>query len=191
MASSIAITGILSFIFGVVAENKKPGSGTGTTIGDLTYCSYPSDPSIGLGAASIVFLFVSSVLGAVSIFYPYGKKAIPAAALAKSKMLVVFGIITIVLFFVAEALLMWATILESLHRINNVHKLNHCPTAKTGLLGGAAFLALDTTLFWLICQMLTMNAREDHFDYEDEKGSYGHVLAADYTAAASHPAIKS
>jgi hypothetical protein len=56
-----------------------------------------------------------------------------------------------------------------------------CPTAKTGLFGGAAFIALDATLFWLVCQMLTLNARADYFDEgEDAKGHYGQVYGTEY-----------
>lgn len=53
-----------------------------------------------------------------------------------------------------------------------------CPTAKTGLFGGAAFLALDAALFWLVCQMLALNARADYLDEDDGKGEYGQIYAA-------------
>ena len=97
-----------------------------------------------------------------------------------------------ILFLVAEGLMMWAVIIEHNHHVNHTHLLPKCPTAKTGLMGGAAFLALDTTLFWLVCQMLTMNAREDHLSiYEsDEKGSYGEVVSEEYGAATAHPISK-
>jgi hypothetical protein len=77
-------------------------------------------------------------------------------------------------------MLLWATVTESLHRSNNTHQDMHynCPTAKTGLFGGAAFLALDASLFWLVCQMLALNARADYMD-EDDKGEYGQVCAAE------------
>ena len=39
-----------------------------------------------------------------------------------------------------------------------------CPTAKTGLLGGGAFVSLDSALFWLVALMLADNAREDYFE---------------------------
>lgn len=79
----------------------------------------------------------------------------------------------------ALVMLLWATITEGLHRSRNVHHDPEylCPTAKTGLFGGAAFLALDAALFWLICQMLTLNARADYFDEDDPKGEYGQVYA--------------
>lgn len=47
-----------------------------------------------------------------------------------------------------------------------------CPTAKTGLLGGGAFVSLDSALFWLVALMLADNAREDYFE---EKGVAGKV----------------
>lgn len=82
----------------------------------------------------------------------------------------------------AEALLLWATVLESVHRNDNHHLMleGSCPTAKAGLFGGAAFMALDSTLFWMICLMLAVNARADHFGYtqEDAKGVYEDVTGA-------------
>lgn len=43
-------------------------------------------------------------------------------------------------------------------------------------------MALDSTLFWLICLMLAVNARADHFGYEEEdvKGVYEDVTASEY-----------
>ncbi|KAI5056754.1 hypothetical protein GOP47_0028572 [Adiantum capillus-veneris] len=191
LTSAIVATGLLSFIFGIVAENKKPGSGFATQQGDLTYCVYPSDPYVPLGALSAIFLAAMSVLGVTSVFFAYNNKAVPVVSLARSKMLVTFGIISSTLFFVAEGLILWAIITENSHHVHRIHTTANCPTAKTGLMGGAAFLALDTMLFWLVCQMLTMNARADYLelDEEDEKGIYGH--APDFAAAVpAHPAIK-
>lgn len=79
-------------------------------------------------------------------------------------------------------MLLWATITEGHHRTSNIHHDmdTQCPTAKTGLFGGAAFLALDAALFWLVCQMLALNARADYLDEDDDdKGEYGQVYAAD------------
>eukprot|EP00250_Pteridium_aquilinum_P009537 c18737_g1_i1 orf=136-732(+) len=189
LTSAIAVTGVLSFILGIIAENKKPANGVATTEGDLFYCVYPADPYVPLGAVSVFLLAAASVFGVLSIFYAYNQKSVPVAALARSKMLVAFGIISSILFFVAEGLLLWAIITESYHRNHRVHSIAHCPTAKTGLMGGAAFLALDTTLFWLVCQMLTMNARADYLEAdEDEKGSYGYV--AEFVADPVHPSAK-
>eukprot|EP00249_Psilotum_nudum_P024745 c29285_g1_i1 orf=368-976(+) len=185
IAMTTASLGILAFIFGVVGENKKPAQGMPIPLGSKTTCHYPSDPSVILGSLSIVLLFFSSVVGIASIFFPYGKKAVPWAALGRSGLLVTFIVLSFILFFTAEGLLMWVTISEASYHVNNVHLgTSDCPTAKTGLMGGAAFLALDTTLFWLVCQMLTMNAREDYLLFDqDEKGSYGEVVTADYTSA--------
>lgn len=86
----------------------------------------------------------------------------------------------------AEGMLLWPTITELIHLKRNVHhNMNaKCPTAKTGLFGGAAFMALNASLFWLICLMLANNAREDYFDEEDEnrKGEYGQIFTTDYDA---------
>lgn len=81
----------------------------------------------------------------------------------------------------ALAMMMWVTITEGLHHSRNVHHdLGYqCPTTKTGLFGGAAFLALDASLFWFICQTLTLNARADYLDEEDPKGEYGQVSVTD------------
>ncbi|PWA37647.1 hypothetical protein CTI12_AA588310 [Artemisia annua] len=82
----------------------------------------------------------------------------------------------------AAAMLLWPTITEHKHLISNVHYNleTTCPTAKTGLLGGGAFLALDAALFWLVSLMLADNAREDYFD--DVKGAGGDDLTSEYDA---------
>jgi hypothetical protein len=66
----------------------------------------------------------------------------------------------------AATLLLWPVITEQIHLSHKVHLDADyaCPTAKTGLLGGGAFLSLDSCLFWLVALMLADNAREDHFD---------------------------
>lgn len=185
----VGTLGIVAFILGIIAENKKPGSGTPIPGKGVIICKYPHDPTIALGSLSIICCFLSSIFGVISIFYPYKGKAVPSYALQKNTALVVFFAIAVALFFLSEGLMMWATITEGLHRTYNTHhNLNtDCPTAKTGLFGGAAFLALDTSLFWLICQMLTLNARSDYeYDDEDLKGKYGQVMATDYTAGGAH-----
>lgn len=84
-------------------------------------------------------------------------------------------------------LLLWVTITEGLHRSRSVHPTDlgyQCPTAKTGLFGGAAFVALDAALLWLVCQLLTINHRADYLEEEDgrvhpaatEDGEIEHVL---------------
>ncbi|RZR97351.1 hypothetical protein BHM03_00026504, partial [Ensete ventricosum] len=77
------------------------------------------------------------------------------------------------------------------YQSRNVHHdlTTQCPTAKTGLFGGGAFLALDAAIFWLICQMLTMNSRSDYFDEDDLIGEYGEVNCVTdvETIAIRHP----
>lgn len=191
----ITCSGLIAFILGISAENQKP---TATRVSGLTAsgrdtavtCVYPADPTIWLGSIAVVLLFVTAIEGLVAIVFPYQGKKVPVRALFKSTSLLTFTILSVVIFLVAEALLLWATILESLHRRHfngKVDPMGSCPTAKTGLFGGAAFLALDSTLFWLICLMLTVNARADHFnsfEEEDLKGSYADVANAQEYAPA-------
>lgn len=73
----------------------------------------------------------------------------------------------------AIVLLLWPTITEQLHRTNNIHHNleTSCPTAKTGVLGGGAFLSLDSCLFWLVALMLADNARADFFGESEDVSS--------------------
>ena len=91
----------------------------------------------------------------------------------------------------AQGMMIWVTTTEALYRSKNIHHNLEadCQTAKTGIYGGAGFLALDAGLFWLICQMLALNARADFLEgEEDSKGDYGQVLTAEYEAeGAAHP----
>ncbi|XP_058068023.1 uncharacterized protein LOC131217204 isoform X1 [Magnolia sinica] len=211
---AVATFGSLAFILGVIAENKKPAAGTPIHGKDVVICKYPSDPTVALGSLSVVALFVSTILGLVSIFYPYKGKSVPTDALFRSTTLVVFFVIAVErgilkptpmmvmkmsipavigsVSVLAEAMMIWASVTEGLHRVRNVHHNldTGCPTAKTGLFGGAAFLALDAALFWLVCQMLTLNARDDYLEEEDPKGEYGQVLATDYeNGAGTQPKV--
>ncbi|XP_027167660.1 uncharacterized protein LOC113767684 [Coffea eugenioides] len=172
MSLIIATLGALSFIFGVVAENKKPASGTAVTMKDIVICNYPKDPTVALGICSIVFLVAASVAGYLSLFYPYRGKSVPQAALFRNTGFSVFFNIALGLTGLALAMLLWPTITEQLHLTHKVHHnlQTDCPTAKTGLLGGGAFLSLDSALFWLVSLMLADNAREDYFDETDVKG---------------------
>ena len=80
----------------------------------------------------------------------------------------------------AAALILWPTIQEHAHLSSTVHHDPdyQCPTAKTGLLGGGAFVSLDSALFWLVALMLADNAREDFFDEteKDVKGELDHEV---------------
>ncbi|XP_057477825.1 uncharacterized protein LOC130765427 [Actinidia eriantha] len=186
MSLIVATFGVLSFIFGVVAENKKPASGTPITGKDVVICKYPSDPTVVLGYLSAAFVIASTVAGYLSLFYPYKGKSIPQSALFRSPSFTVFFNIALGTAGLAAAFLLWPTITEQLHLVRNVHHNleTTCPTAKTGLLGGGAFLSLDASLFWLVSLMLADNAREDYFDEVESggKGEHGHVQATDYEA---------
>ena len=90
----------------------------------------------------------------------------------------------------AAVLLLWPTVSEHLNMTNNVHSdlKTKCPTAKTGLLGGGAFVALDASLFWLVALMLASNARQDFFEEveSDPKGEFGLVNSAGGVTTAAY-----
>lgn len=189
IALALSFFGTLSFIFGVIAENKKPPYGTPITAKGVVICKFPSDPTIALGTLSIVTLFLAVTIGHVAVFFPYHGKSVPQQALFRSTSLLVFFLITEILSVLAMVMMMWTTITEGLHRVHNVHHdlTTQCPTTKTGLFGGAAFVSLDAALLWLVCQMLTLNARADYLDESDPKGQYGQVYATDYKACGDEP----
>ncbi|KAK9683971.1 hypothetical protein RND81_10G178400 [Saponaria officinalis] len=170
MALLTTFFGFVSFICGVIAENKKPAAGTPIPGKGVVICKYPSDPYVVLGYISFVTLLVSTVIGYLSLFYPYNKRAIPYSALFRSTTMLVFFNIAWLTAGLAAALLIWPTITEQFHLRHTVHHdMNYaCPTAKTGLIGGGAFVSLDSCLFWLICLMLTSNAREDYFEENED-----------------------
>lgn len=178
LCGAILVPGIASFILGVLAENAKPTDINLVSDGATTVCSYPKDSTPALGSAAVVFLFVSFLVAISSLIYPYDGKGVPLRALYKSAGLVVFVLLAVAIFFTAEGLMLWATVEQRVARRNPVHvgQLSACPGAKAGLFGGAAFLALDATLFWLICVMLALNARAAYlYDGEDDKGVYGEL----------------
>ncbi|XP_065872912.1 uncharacterized protein [Euphorbia lathyris] len=179
MSILIATLGILSFIFGVVGENKKPAAGTPITGKGVVICKYPSDPMIALGYLSFGFLVASAVAGFLALFYPYKGKSVPQSALWQSTTFVVFFNVAIFTTGLALTLVLWPTITEHFHLTKNVHHnlQTECPTAKTGVLGGGAFLSLDSALFWLIALMLANNAREDYLEGKAEfKNEFGMVI---------------
>ncbi|CAA0814942.1 Protein of unknown function (DUF1218 [Striga hermonthica] len=171
MSLIVATLGILSFVFGVIAENKKPAAGIPITGKGVVICKYPADPSVALGYLSIAFLIISGVAGCISLFHPYQGKSVPWAAFFQNKGFLVFLSVATATFLLAFAFLLWPTIQEHSHRVNNVHHNleTKCPTAKTGILGGGAFLSLDSCLFWLVALMLADNVRADYFEESDEK----------------------
>ncbi|KDP25027.1 hypothetical protein JCGZ_22562 [Jatropha curcas] len=163
-AITVAALGAKAFVFGILAERYKPASGKAVISNGLVTCDYPSDPSPIFGFLSIAFLAASAIGAFFSIFHPYKGKDVPPRALFHSTTMVIFFQIAIWMTMLAEGMLLWATITELMHLTRNVHhNLNTtCPTAKTGLFGGAAFMALNASLFWLVCLMLTDNARDDY-----------------------------
>ncbi|KAL3330656.1 hypothetical protein AABB24_034467 [Solanum stoloniferum] len=162
----IVTLGVLSFIFGVIAENKKPANGTAILGKGVVICKYRSDHTVALGLLSVIFLAASAVAGFSSLFYPYKGKSIPQAVLLRSTSFVVFLNVALATTGLAAVLLLWPIISEQLHITRNIHHnlQTECPTANTGLLGGGAFLSLDSALFWLVCLMLSNNARDDYFE---------------------------
>ncbi|XP_059439745.1 uncharacterized protein LOC132175772 [Corylus avellana] len=90
MGLIVAFCGAVSFIFGVVAENKKPAAGTPITGKGVVICKYPSDPTVVLGYLSVAFLIATTVAGFLSLFYPYKGKSVPQSALFRSASFVVF-----------------------------------------------------------------------------------------------------
>ncbi|WMV43013.1 hypothetical protein MTR67_036398 [Solanum verrucosum] len=162
----IVTLGVLSFIFGVIAENKKPANGTAILGNGVVICKYRSDHTVALGLLSVIFLAASAVAGFSSLFYPYKGKSIPQAVLLRSTSFIVFLNVALGTTGLAAVLLLWPIISEQLHITRNIHHnlQTECPTAKTGLLGGGAFLSLDSALFWLVCLMLSNNARDDYFE---------------------------
>ncbi|KAH0454149.1 hypothetical protein IEQ34_016073 [Dendrobium chrysotoxum] len=129
---------------------------------------------------------ISAALGLLSVFFPYKGKSVPKGSRFYSMTLRVYfvcGCSRLVSVF-AEAMMMLATDTEGFHCSLNGHEgmEYECPTAKNGLFGGAAFLALDASLFWLVCQKLALNARANFLEEEESNESYGAVLITDYDA---------
>ncbi|XP_004498611.2 uncharacterized protein [Cicer arietinum] len=176
MSLIVSAFGVASFFFGVIAENKKPAAGTPVRGNDgvSVTCNYPSDPTVALGCLSVIFLIASTVVGYLSLFYPYKGKVVPQGVLLKHTSFTAFFNIALFTAGLAAMFLLWPIITEQIHLTSNVHlDVNYeCPTAKTGLLGGGAFLSLDSSLFWLVALMLADNAREDYFE-EQEEGNKG------------------
>lgn len=185
MALITSFFGAVSFICGVIAENKKPTAGTPIPgEGGVVSCKYPPDPMVPLGYLSVVSLIACTLVGYISISYPYDRKSVPHSALFQSKTMIVFFNIAWLTAGCAAALLLWPTITETLHWTRNIHHNTDykCPTAKTGLIGGGAFVSLDSCLFWLICLMLADNAREDYFMEVEEtgKGERSQIINVDF-----------
>ncbi|KAF3321925.1 hypothetical protein FCM35_KLT14141 [Carex littledalei] len=165
---NLMFSGILSFVLGISAELKKPPSGTPIQGAGVIICSFPKDPTIQLGFLSILTAISTSVLGASSVL---SAKDIPRKALFGYRLFYIFFHLTIGVALSGVGMMLWVTVTELLHHLRNVHHdLEYtCPTAKTGLFGGAAFLTLDAMLLWIVTMMLVLNVREDlHRPDEDE-----------------------
>ncbi|XP_022974908.1 uncharacterized protein LOC111473706 [Cucurbita maxima] len=173
MSPTVLTLGVISFIYGVVAENKKPASRTPIPGKGTVICQYPADPTVALGYLSVGFLLASSIAGYLSLFYPYQGKPVPRGSMFKSSTSSIFFNIALFTTGLTITLLVWPTITEKIHLTRNVHQNleTACLTAKTGLLGGGAFLSLDSSLFWLVALMWAGNAREDYFDEIEENGN--------------------
>ncbi|TVU00706.1 hypothetical protein EJB05_53864 [Eragrostis curvula] len=168
-----ALFGVLSFFLAVVAELKKPPYGTPITgRDDVVVCQFPPDPTVALGALSALAAACSAGLGALGVFFPYGGRRVPRNALFGYAPLYVFFQVAVGVTVAGVGMTVWPTVGEAVHLVRNVHRdpAYACPTAKTGVLGGAAFLNLDAMLFWIICLMLAGNVREDYFDDGDGDG---------------------
>ncbi|KAJ6995398.1 hypothetical protein D5086_014151 [Populus alba] len=189
MALAVTVLGLISFVFGIVAENKKPAAGTPIPGKGVVICKYSSDPTVPLGFLSVGFLVATTVVGYLSLFYPYKGKSVPNSALFQSTSFSIFFNIAVFTAGLAAALILWPTIQEHSHLSHTVHHDPgyQCPTAKTGLLGGGALVSLDSALFWLVALMLADNAREDYFDETEKDVKGGHhdeVLEGDFDAPA-------
>lgn len=121
LSSVIVVTlGIISFIFGVIAENKKvmvpcfffssvfssakhgnhpiclcfgfpqPAAGIPHTGKGVVICHYPSAPTVALGYLATISIVIQTVVGFMSLFYPYKGKAVPKGAFLESTRWVVF-----------------------------------------------------------------------------------------------------
>ncbi|KAG6485378.1 uncharacterized protein LOC122010574 [Zingiber officinale] len=188
IGSFVTILGFLSFILAIVAENKKPPFGTPIQGKGVVICKFPSDPTVLVGSLSVVALVFTIIGGHVAVFFNYKGKVVSNNVLFGYSTLFVFFVIAEIVSTLAFAFLIWTVVSEGLHRSRNVHYdlTTQCPTAKTGMFGGAAFLALDAAILWLVCLMLTMNVRADHFEDEEvKKGEYGQAYATELVSQAA------
>ncbi|KAL5558292.1 hypothetical protein UlMin_034503 [Ulmus minor] len=171
LMSAIFISfGLISFILGILAENKKPLAGKGVVI-----CNYHYNSTVALGYLSFLFLVASTLVGYFSLFYPYNGKPIPRSILFEKTSFLVFFNIALFTTGLGAALTLWPTIDRQRYLgTNKVYYMSvaKCPTVITGLFGGAAFLSLDSSLFWLVTLMFAVNTREDYFDDEEVDENY-------------------
>ncbi|WJX09877.1 hypothetical protein P8452_00665 [Trifolium repens] len=171
MSIIVIIFGIISFLLGIVGENKKPSMGVLVHGKDAMICNYPNDPTVIFGYSSIGFLVASSLMGLVSLFYSYNGTSVPPSALFKYTTFSIFSSLALTISILGGVMTLWPTMSEQHHWRHNLYSANvtsstklDCPTAKTGLMGGGAFLCLISSLFWLLSLMLVKNAREDYLE---------------------------
>ncbi|CAJ2674895.1 unnamed protein product [Trifolium pratense] len=172
MSIIVIIFGLISFLLGIVGENKKPSMGVLVKGKDAMICNYPNDPTVVFGYSSIGFLVASSLMGLVSIFYSYNGTTVPPSVLLKYTTLSIFLILALICSTLGGVMTLWPTVTEQhYHWRHNFYSANvttstklNCPTAKTGLMGGGAFLCLISSLFWLSSLMLVKNARDDYLE---------------------------
>ncbi|XP_059645205.1 uncharacterized protein LOC132286823 [Cornus florida] len=162
----VAILGVLSFILGIYAELKKPAAGEKIAGKGVVICKYHSYTTLVCGYLSTVFLVAATGVGYFSVFYPYKGRSIPQSVLFHNGTFMTSFNISVFTAGLAAALLLWTTITEHIHLIHNVHEnlKEDCPISKKGVLGGAAFVSLDASLFWLVSLMVGCNTREDYFE---------------------------
>ncbi|KAI5001287.1 hypothetical protein ZWY2020_025937 [Hordeum vulgare] len=178
LALLLCYFGVKAFVFGIVAENKKPQFGTGTVIGDgYVMCEF-SRLSVVMGILSVISLLLTIVIGHRAVFYPYPTNRtsqqpakVPHRALLQSTILIVFFIIAELVSVSALMMLVGATKAEA---ANLRYQLPiqpdgtmSCPSKTTkmdGHFGGGALLALDAALIWFVCQLLALEARANYLD---------------------------
>ncbi|XP_022932527.1 uncharacterized protein LOC111439026 [Cucurbita moschata] len=166
------LTKLVVIAYGLASGTPILGKG-------IVICQYPADPTVALGYLSLAFLLASLIAGYFSLIYPYQRKSVPRGAFFKSTSFSIFFNIALFTTGLAITLLVWPTVTNQIYLTRNVHHNleTACPTAMTGLLGGSAFLYLDSSLFWLVALMFAENAQEDYFDEIEENGDSAEVLA--------------
>ncbi|EAY98354.1 hypothetical protein OsI_20263 [Oryza sativa Indica Group] len=180
LGMATAFFGALSFLLAILGELNKPPHGTPIRGRGVVVCKFPADPTVALGALSAVAAACGAGVGALAVFFPYNGKPVPRKALFDYTLLYVFFHLAIGITVAGIATTAWVTASEAMHRVRNVHGVDPeyaCPTAKTGVLGGAAFLNLDASLFWLLCLMLAGNVKEEYFDDGGGGGEVGDGVA--------------
>ncbi|KAF7033982.1 hypothetical protein CFC21_045040 [Triticum aestivum] len=194
LALLLCYFGLKAFVFGIVAENKKPQFGTGTVIGDgYVMCEF-SRLSVVMGILSVISLLIAILIGHRAVFYPYPTNrtsqqpaTVPRRALLRSTILIVFFIIAEVVSVSALVMLVKVTKAEAANlRYQQPMQPDgtmSCPsmTGKMdGHFGGGALLALDAALIWFVCQLLALEARANYLDRlpgddeEDEENNKKH-----------------